>query len=181
MSEFRASYRYALAILGVAEEARKLEEVGRDVDLVDRLMKESREFVVFLKSPVVNPERKRHILGEILKGRVSELMLTFVLLLAAKGREALLPGIVEQFRKLRDERLGILNVTARTAVAFSADQEKSLVARIEAATKKKVRVTYVLDPALRGGFSVQLDDTVWDASVQHQLDVLRERWAEGAR
>jgi F-type H+-transporting ATPase subunit delta len=179
MSEFRAAYRYALSLIGVAEETGTLDEVGGDVARLGSLLKESREFRLFIKSPVVKPEKKRKILGDLFQGKLSALTLKFVLLLAAKGRERLLPDIVEQFAKLRDERLGILNVTTRTAVAFSPEQEKTLIAQIAAATKKKVRVNYVLDPALKGGFTIQLDDTVWDASVRHQLEVLRERFVSG--
>jgi F0F1-type ATP synthase delta subunit len=30
---------------------------------------------------------------------------------------------------------------------------------------------------LKGGFTVQHDDTVWDASVRHQLNRLQEKFA----
>ena len=179
MSEFRAAYRYALALLGVAEEMKKLDDVSRDLASIEKLIKDSREFFLFLKSPVVNSEKKKRTLTEILEGRMSDVTMKFVLLLASKGREALLPEITQQFNRLRDERLGILHVTTRTAVAFKPEQEKQLISQIEAATKKKVRLSYVVDPSLKGGFMVQHDDTVWDASVRHQLEVLRERFVEG--
>ena len=180
MSEYRAAYRYALALLGVAEELKKLDAVSADISSIEDLLKGSREFLVFLKSPVINREKKKRLLTEILHGKVSDVSSKFVALLAAKGREGLLPEIIRQFVKLRDARLGVLNVTARTAVAFKPQQERALIDQIEAATKKKVRLSFVIDPSLKGGFMVQHDDTVWDASVRHQLDVLRERLAEGA-
>lgn len=179
MSEFRAAYRYALALLGVAEEMKKLDEVSRDLASIEKLGKELHEFVVFLRSPVVNNEKKKRTLNEIFQGKIGEITMKFVLLLASKGREGLLPEVIQQFYKLRDTRLGILHVTTRTAVKFKPEQEKQLVAQLEAATKKKVRLTYVVDPSLMGGFVVQHDDTVWDASVRHQLEALRERFVEG--
>lgn len=179
MSEFRAAYRYAVALLGAAEEVRKLDVVSNDLASLEKLVKDSREFVLFLKSPVVNSERKKRTLTDILQGKVSDLTMKFVVLLASKGREGLLPEIIRQFYALRDRRLGILNVTARTAVAFKPEQEKLLVDKLESATKKKVRITFVIDPSLKGGFVVQHDDAVWDASVRHQLELLRERLVEG--
>ena len=179
MSEFRAAYRYALALIGVAEEVNKLDDVNNDLTSLEKLIKDSKEFTLFLKSPVVNSEKKKRVLTEILQGKTSELTLKFVLLLAGKGREGLLPEIIQQFSKLRDERLGILRVTARSTVAFKPEQEKLLISQIETATKKSVRMSYVIDPALKGGFMVQHDDTVWDASVRHQLEVLWERFVEG--
>jgi F-type H+-transporting ATPase subunit delta len=180
MSTSKAASRYALAFIGVAEEQKSLDEVGRDVLSLERLLRESKEFAAFIKSPVVNKEKKRKVLAEILEKTVGTLTMKFILILAAKDREDILPEILHQFNRLRDERQGIVNVTARTAVKFSEAQERALVAQIERATKKKVRISYVLDASLKGGFLVQHEDTVWDASVAHQLELLRERFATGA-
>lgn len=179
MTDSKAATRYALAYLGVAEEQKALEAVARDVDTLDGFISQSHEFKAFLKSPVVNREKKRKVLEEVLQNSVGELTRKFVLILAAKGREEILPEILRQFRRLRDERQGILNVSARTAVKFSESQERALVDKIEHATNKKVRITYALDPSLKGGFLVQHEDTVWDASVRHQLELLRQRFAAG--
>jgi F-type H+-transporting ATPase subunit delta len=179
MGGSQASARYALAFLGVAEEFKSLDAVGKDVLTLETLLGQSKEFSAFLKSPVVNKEKKKTVLREVLQGHVGELTMKFVMLLAAKGREELIPEILRQFSRLRDERQGILNVTAKTAVKFTGAQEQALVRQLEATTKKKVRITFILDPALRGGFLVQHDDTVWDASVAHQLELLRQRFAAG--
>ncbi len=179
MSEYRAASRYAAAILGVAQEARKLDEVSRDFQLIEKVTGDSPEFRSFLKSPVVNAEKKKKTLTEIFERKLGELTMKFILLLAAKGREGLLPEIVKQFYRLRDDRLGILNVTARTAVAFTPKQEEELTGQLEKVTKKKIHLKFVVDPTLKGGFTVHHEDTVWDASVRHQLEVLRERLAHG--
>jgi F-type H+-transporting ATPase subunit delta len=180
MTNSKAASRYALAFIGVAEEQKSVDAVAADVRTLEGYLRQSKEFAAFLKSPVVSREKKKKVLAEILEKTVGDLTKKFVMILATKGREELIPEILHQFNRLLDERRGILNVTARTAVPFTEAQERSLVARIEGATKKKARVTYVLDPSLKGGFLVQHEDTVWDASVRHQLELLRERFAAGA-
>jgi F-type H+-transporting ATPase subunit delta len=179
MSEFRASYRYALALIGVAQEMKKLDEVDRDLKFIEKLTAGEREFTLFLKSPVITAEKKKRVLREILQGHVGEITMKFVDLLAAKSREGLLPEIIRQFARLRDDRLGIVNVSARTAVKFTPAQEETLVRQLEGVTKKRVRISYVVDPSIKGGFIVRHDDTVWDASVQNHLKVLRQRFIEG--
>ena len=179
MSEYRAASRYATAILGVAQEVNKLDDVSKDFQLIEKLVVGSREFVSFLKSPVVNSEKKKKTLTEIFEGKVADLTMKFILLLASKGREGLLPEITRQFYRLRDVRLGILRVMARTTVPFTPKQEQELREQLEKVTKKKVHLKFVIDPALRGGFTVHHEDTVWDASVRHQLEVLRERFVNG--
>ncbi len=179
MSESKAASRYALALLGVAEETKSLDEVGRDVLTLETLLRQSKEFLAFLRSPVVNKEKKKLVLAEILEKHVGKLMMKFILLLAAKGREELIPEILRQFGRLRDERQGILNVSAKTAVKFTDAQAQALVRQIEETTKKKVRINFTIEPSLKGGFLVQHEDTVWDASVAHQLELLRQRFASG--
>lgn len=179
MSEFRAAHRYALALIGTAGEMNVVDEVDRDLRSIDRLIRESREFGLFLRTPLIMTEKKKRVIGDLLRGTVGGLTMKFVVLLASKGREGLLPRIIEEFQHLRDERMGILPVTVRAALSFDPSQEQSLVRRLEEATKKKVRLTFVQDPSLRGGFSVQHRDTVWDASVRHQLELLRRRFVEG--
>jgi F-type H+-transporting ATPase subunit delta len=179
MSEFRASYRYALAMIGVAEELKKLDEVNKDFEFLEKLINQSDELRLFLKSPVVNAEKKKRLLAEIFQGKVNDSTMKFMILLASKGREGLLPEIIRQFYRLRDEHLGILNVMAKTAVKFTEAQEKQLVSQLEHVTKKKIRISYLVDPSLKGGFTVRHEDTVWDASVSHQLELLRQQFAEG--
>jgi F-type H+-transporting ATPase subunit delta len=179
MSEYKAAYRYALALIGVAEETKALDAVNKDLAYVEALHKESSEFMSFLKSPVVNKEKKKSVFTELLSNKVSDVTLKFILLMTSRDREGILPEIIQQFYRLRDERLGILNVTVRTASKFSETQERSLVNQLEQSTKKKIRLHFVMDPSLKGGFTVQHEDTVWDASVRHQLDVLRLRFAAG--
>ena len=180
MAEYRASHRYALALIGVAEERNSIDEIGRDCQMLERLVSGHRDVRLFLESPVINAHKKRQILEELLRGRIGETMLTFVFFLASRNREGLLPQIIAEFFRLRDDRMGILNVAATVAVALTPAQETRLVARLEAATKKTVRMTYTLDPSLKAGFTVRLEDAVWDASVRHDLENLRRRFLEGA-
>ncbi len=180
MSEYKAAYRYALALIGVAEEVKALDAVNKDLSSIEVMHRESAEFMSFLKSPVVNKEKKKSVFIELFQGKVNDVTFKFILLLTAKDKEGILPEIIQQFYRLRDERLGILNVAVRTAVKFSDAQEKSLVNNLEQSTKKKIRLKYVIDKSIKGGFTVQHEDTVWDASVRHQLELLRLRFAEGA-
>jgi F-type H+-transporting ATPase subunit delta len=45
--------------------------------------------------------------------------------------------------------------------------------------RKKVRVRFAVDMAIKGGLVVRIGDTVLDASVRRQLEILRERFVAG--
>jgi F-type H+-transporting ATPase subunit delta len=180
MSESRSAYRYALAILEVAEETKQLDRVGEDLALIGNAIKESREFYLFLRSPIVNKDKKEHLLGEVFNGKICDLTMKFIILVTHKGRERHLIEIIREFNALRDQRLGIINVSVKTASTLTQDQRKRLVERIQTVTKKSVRLDETLEPQLIGGFTVQYEDTVWDGSVRRQLETLRERLIGGA-
>jgi F-type H+-transporting ATPase subunit delta len=103
----------------------------------------------------------------------------FLLLLIVKDRESLLPEIVREFQKLRNERLGILDTTVHTAIQFTQREDEQLIQHLQQRTGKKVRIRYIVDASLKGGFIVQHDDTVWNGSVRHQLERLRLQFAVG--
>lgn len=57
MSTLRASNRYAKALLDLARERQSLDVIKANSDTLLAVLKESRDFRVFLKSPVIKPEQ----------------------------------------------------------------------------------------------------------------------------
>jgi len=180
MADSRASYRYALAVLGVAEEIKQLDRVRDDFSLIGKTIDDSREFALFLKSPVISQGKKKQLLEIVFKQSVCDLTMKFIVLITNKGREMLLPEIIRQFMLLYNQRHGIIDVAVKTAAKMTTDQQKILSDRLQKITGKSVRFTELLDPKLIGGFTVQYEDTVWDGSVKHQLETLREQLVGGA-
>ena len=181
MINIKASRRYALAIMGIVDEMKNLDQVSEDFELIERMIKEVREFALFLKNPIIKKEKKKQILSVFLKGRVSDLALQFVEFVTSKKRENLFPEIIQQFYQLRDERLNILNVPVQVAAKITTSQEQQLIKRLEDVTKKKVRLKYEVDPSLIGGFKAQYGDTVWDATAKRQLEWLMKIATTGAK
>ena len=81
---------------------------------------------------------------------------------------------------MRDDQLGILTLELRAAVDLTNDQQKTIAKRFEEMTRKKIRIVFSVDKQLKGGFVARVGDTVYDGSVVRQLELLRDRFAEGA-
>ena len=97
MADSRAAYRYALAVIGLADELKQLDKVSQDIEFLSGVLRQSREFLLFLKNPVVNKEKKKTVVSEIVQGRVSEPTFRFLRLLISKGRETIIPEIIKSF------------------------------------------------------------------------------------
>jgi F-type H+-transporting ATPase subunit delta len=178
MSNLRIANRYAEALMKTAEETHVLKNVSDDLTVVQRIIKESREFQLFLKSPVVKKEKKQKVLEAAFGKSIQPLTLQFLSLLTEKGREDVLLSIIEAFFRLQDEILGIVHVHVRAATDLSEQQKTQLKQRFETYSKKKVRIDVSLDKQLIGGFIANVGDTMFDGSVKRQLELLRNRFAE---
>jgi len=61
MPNLRIATRYAEALLTTAEELHILKNVSDDLTVIQHIMQESREFQLFLKSPVIKKEKKQEV------------------------------------------------------------------------------------------------------------------------
>lgn len=179
MVNVRVARRYAEALAEMAEEPKYIDNLQKDLEVLRASVRESRDLLLFLKSPIISKARKHEILMSLFSTKVQKTTLGFLAILVDKRREDLLPDIVEQFFVIRDERQGITNVEVKGIGEFSRDQSAVLLQTLESITNKKVRIAFSVDKALLGGFVAKVGDTVFDGSIKHQLELLRERFAEG--
>jgi len=178
MANLRIANRYAEALLTSAEELKIREKVSDDLTVIRRILKESHEFQLFLKSPVIKKEKKQEVFKATFASSVQPLTFQFLSLLIEKKREDALPSVIEAFFRLQDEILGVVRVSVKTAAELSQQQTTQLTQRFEAFSKKKVLIDQSLDKQLIGGFVARIGDTVFDGSVKQQLELLRKRFAE---
>ena len=174
MSTLIASRRYATALLSAAEEGNFLNQIVEELHLIKEVLEHSRDLVYALRSPLVKGDRKIHILEEIFKNSVGEKMFLFLKLIARKKRAGLLPEIIHEFQILLDEKRGVINVDITSAVKLSDEQTEELVTRLEAFTGKKVRARMAINEQFIGGVTVKIGDTIFDGSISHQLQMLRQ-------
>lgn len=175
MSDFSISTRYAQALMHVAVERSSLNSISEDVELIHKVLNESKELRSVLRSPVVDEVKKERILDEIFSKKISGDSLSFVKLILSKRRENLLLDISKRFLELRDEKLGVVNIIVLSAVDLTGEQKKSLEKKLAEATGKIVKLKYDLDENIIGGFLLKIGDTIVDATIKNQISKLRKR------
>jgi F-type H+-transporting ATPase subunit delta len=180
MSNLRVARRYARALMMTTEQRKTVESVAKDLALIGTTLHGSRDLRLMMASPVVSPPKKTAVFNELFGKRVSADTLEFVRFLISKGREGLLPEVIEQYKAILDDSLGVVAVTVKSATELTTQQEKELQLQMERYTKKKVRVVISIDKAIKGGLVVKIGDTVLDASIRHQLEILRQRFVAGS-
>lgn len=178
MSVKRVASRYAKSVLDLAIEQNSLEQVKEDMKAVQGLIRESKDFAAFLKSPIIQYSKKQSVLNTLLSEKISPLTLQFILLLTGKQREVILSDIVDAFMDAYRALKHISIVRIISASPLSEDQLSVLQKKIESSPVgfEHVEIQTKIDASLLGGFVVELDDKVFDASVRHHLESLRKEF-----
>lgn len=174
----KAARRYATALLETAKEQKSVEDTLNDVLFVDKTLEDSRDLYLFLRSPVIKPSDKKAALEKIFSEHVSELMNTFIQLVAEKERAELLNEIVAGFIELYNIEAGIIEVEARTARPLSEQQVKELTKVLEEYTGKTVKLSTTEQPELKGGLLVKINDTIVDGTIKHKLEQLEQTFLD---
>ena len=170
----KAARRYATALLELAKERSEVEEILGDMTFIHNTLDDSRELVNFLKSPIIKFDDKKAVLDELFFDKIQEPTKLFVKLLARKDRINLLDQISAAFLEKYKEYAGIITVEVFVANEMNEQQQTQLHHKLEEKTQKQVDMDVTVDPSLKGGMAVRIDDTVIDSTVKHQLEKLEE-------
>lgn len=176
MAETKISSRYAHSFLEIAIEKGILDKTASDMEMIVEAFKSSRDLRRAVESPVIKSEVKESVLREIFSDKVDSETMNFISFVLSKGRESLLPSIATRFLELKDEHLGIVQADIFSAFDLSPEQKDQLRQRFESSLHKKVILSYQVDKKLLGGFIAKVGDTIYDASVKHQLSLLKKHF-----
>ena len=100
-------------------------------------------------------------------------------LLIHKGRGNLLDMVAENYLLILDERNNVMNAHITSAQELDEKAKADISAKLGSIMKTTIRPSYKINPSLRGGFVAKVGDTLIDASIQNQLELLRARLKEG--
>ena len=178
MNNPRLAQRYAKSLVDIAMEMKQFEQVHKDVLYLQQIIKVSREFVVMLNSPVIKADKKDKIIAAITKGNTSKIMQTFLQLLTRKGREGDLPGIVKSFIEQYNRINGLHNAKLTTATPISKELVDSFIQNIKTSSSiDHLNLATEVDESLIGGFVLEMEGKLIDASILRDLNDVRKQFA----
>lgn len=178
MSVYKISYRYANSLLLLSEEKKILNKVYDDAELVFNTLSGSKEFRSVLKNPVLKSKIKKDLIKKIFEGKIGAEVLAFIDFVIDKNREDILFDIFREFLNLRDIKEGILRARVKSAVELSDSLKQKIEKKLTERTNKKVKADFFTDSNIIGGYVINIQDTVIDSSVKHQLELLRKKFSE---
>lgn len=180
MAASKVAIRYASSFLYSAIEKKLLDKVSEDFELIFKVLNQNTDLNRAIKSPIIKNETKKSIFAAIFKNKIDDETFSYLDFVISKGRENILQEILDKFFFLRDEYLGVANVHATTAFELTSEQKEQLRQKFELILSKKINLTYSVDEKIIGGFVAKVGDTIYNASVLHQLDLLKKQFLHGS-
>lgn len=176
MNEGLIPHRYAKALFKTAQEKNQAKEIyGIMQNLADSFASQP-ELQKTVANPFVGVQQKESLLGTAAgKDGSNPLFRDFLKLLIKNRRISFIREIALSY--LRQYRLEnkIYLVQITSAAPLSREEIERLTSLVQKQLPEgaTISLTKTVDPALIGGFSIAIDNTLLDASVKNQLNKLR--------
>lgn len=174
MSRTPVAIRYSKALFNLGSSLEIQEK--RLVDLqsfVDAILGDIQVARFFL-SPQIPLNNKKNVLKKgFEKSEDSELQ-NFLMFLLDKSQFGILSQIVEDYRKLVNEKKGVLEAKLITTVVVENSTKESLKEALEKIYKKKITINENVNPQLIGGGIIVVNNQQLDFSIQGKLEKLKE-------
>ena len=167
---------YGDALFELALEQNNLDAIAEQVDVLTQSFAENPELLKLLNHPKISKEEKISVIENIFKGRFSDDIVGFLVIITEKDRGAQIEGILNYFKaKVREyKKIGVARVTS--AMELSAEQKKRVEEKLLQQTSyESFEVEYSVDASLIGGMVIRIGDRVVDSSIRTKLDTMTKK------
>ncbi len=166
--------RYAKSLLDLATEKGQLDAVNSDMLQLKTICDESKDFTVFLNSPIIKAEKKVSTLKAAFDTKFNALTVTFLTVVATKRRETLIPEMAKSFIAQYKTQKNILSAVITTANGLDAATKQAALDLIKSQLNGEVELIEKTNSDLIGGFVLKIGDKQIDKSVARQLSNLKK-------
>lgn len=166
---------YAKALLGAAQASGQAESMLEEFcALVEQVFDRTPGLEAVLGSPRLDESEKAALLDRALGGKVSDLLLNSLKVMARHGRLDCLRATYKAAQRQFNQQRGRREVFVTTAEPIGGETAEQIAAQLRVKLKADIDLQLSVDPALIGGLVVRVGDTVFDGSVANQLARFRE-------
>ena len=167
------SKAYGEALFELAVEKNELDSIAEQVNVLANAFAENPELIKLLSHPKISKEEKVSVIENIFKGRFSDDIVGFLVIITQKDRGAEIENILDYFQaKVREyKKIGVALVTS--AIELSTEQKQKVEQKLLQQTDyENFEVEYRVDASLIGGMIIRIGDRVVDSSIRSKLDNL---------
>lgn len=162
------AFQYGEALFSLALERNALDSVLEDFSALEASIDE--DIYKFLNHPKISKKNKKDTLKESVS---NELLLHFVFVLIDNLRIDLLTDVLNEYKKLYDNKNKVLKVNVYVNKLLTKEQEKQLVVNLEKKLNRNVELLSIVDESIVGGMRVEYEGMVHDETINNYLQSLK--------
>lgn len=169
------SKTYGEALFELAIEEQVLDTITEEVEAVQKAFLDNEELIKLLNHPKIDKEEKIKVIETIFKGRVSDSLVGFLVLIVEKDRYNEMEQIFEYFlnKVLEYKNIGVVYVSSATLL--TKQQQKQIESRLLEVTKYvQLQMHYTVEESLIGGMIIRIGDRVVDSSIKTKLKKMEQ-------
>jgi F-type H+-transporting ATPase subunit delta len=170
--------RYAEAVFDLGVQEGTLDRWQSDLHLIAEALG-NRKLSFILRQPRIPFARKEAIVRDLLEKQVTPQALALALLLVERELVDLGPKVAEAFDQHLNDYRNQATAIVTSAVPLAAAQQAEVTSYLQALTGKTITLETRVDPAILGGITAQIGDTLIDGSVRRRLALLRDQIVRG--
>jgi len=177
MSARSAGRRYAAVLFEVVHKTGDVSLADRDLRAFLDMVTGHPQLQAVLTSPSVPAAKKRAVLEQVLdaSGDMTDAVRRLLLMLADRDRLGSLSIVADAFTVRVMAHQKIVDARVETATPMPEPQRAALTAALSAASGADVRLHDTVNPDIVGGIIARVGSVVYDASLTHQLEKMRQR------
>jgi len=165
--------RYASALAEVAIERREASEVQQEINSWASLIEDNPQLREVFSNPTIQYDQKCKVLEELIsRTHVRETTGSFLRVLLKNQRLAELKYVAERLGHVLDQHNGVVAANVTTARPIPDDLQNALHETLSEAAGRNVRLSFITDEKIIGGVVTQIGSTIFDGSIQGQLERL---------
>ena len=170
---------YGEALFELALEENKEEKFLEEVVALQSILKDNPDFSTMMNHPKILKEEKKEALENVFKGRISQELTGFLILILQKDRYKDIDGILQFFVDKMKEHMKIGTAFVTTAVALKDSQKNEIEKKLLDTTHyEKMEMHYDVDDSIIGGMLIRIGDRVVDSSIKTKLERLTKELSD---
>lgn len=161
---------YGDALFQVALENNKIDEYYSEIKVVYQALLENEEMYKFFNHPKISKDEKIQVVENIFKGRVSDDITGFLILMLKKDRQDNIEETIEYFIEAVKEFKKIGTAYVTTAISLNDTQKKDIETKLKNTTDYVAfEMNYIVDKDIIGGMIIRIGDRVVDSSIKTKI------------
>jgi F-type H+-transporting ATPase subunit delta len=165
--------RYASALYELSAETKCVDEVLKDLLMIQYYIKHNNDLKLLIKSPLISSNEKMNIVKKILSDHSPNILTSnFIKVISHNKRINFLPIIISRYNTINSEKRGDVIADITSAEVLTDQQKKEIKDQLRSILGEKLSLSFDINKKIIGGLIVKVGSKMIDSSLDSKINKL---------